>query len=48
MPSSASEPARIIELVGKATLFLLFFAADNADSVAKLTAFFCKGVYVET
>lgn len=48
MPPNAREPARVVELVGKATPDLLLFAADDADLVAELAALLCKGVNVET
>ena len=48
MPSNASESARVVELVSKTTAFLLLFATDYADLVAKLAAFFSKGVDMET
>ncbi len=48
MPPNAREPARVVELVGKATPGLLLFAADDADLVAELAALLCKGVNVET
>jgi hypothetical protein len=40
MPAHRGEPAGIAELVGEAATFFLLLAADDADLVTKLAAFF--------
>lgn len=47
MPADAGEAAGVAELVGQASALLLFGAANDADLVAELAAFFCKRVDVE-
>ena len=48
VPPHASEAARVVELVGEATPYLLLFATDDADLVAELASFFCERMDVKT
>lgn len=47
VPACRCKTTYVGELVGEATAFLLLFAADDGDLVAKFRAFFCEGVDVE-
>lgn len=47
VPTDRGETARVAELMGETTAFLLLLAADDADLVAELAAFFGEGVDVK-
>jgi hypothetical protein len=47
VPTRASKPADVAELVREAAALLLLLAADDADLVAELAAFLCQGMDVK-